>query len=529
MFDQWFKTNRGAVTSWLHDLHAHPETGFEEVRTAAFVAERLAGFGLEVATGIGGTGVVGTRRGRGASAACPGRQIGFRAELDALPMQEKADIAYRSAIDGQFHGCGHDGHTVTALAGAAQKLLGGQEDEMHRAIEVARAGEVGGGHGIGRRHQRAHPRKRHGRIAAVDAVYQTMVADWIEAAKAAGVADPAAMLAFYRQTYAELAGQQTPGARLRTAAVPGLRPSEMQGDEMLGIAWKLRRAVETLIAVFMIAMVALTFVDVIGRRLVGKPIYGANDITEHLMALVVFSGLPLVTAAAAHLTVDILDKLVMAPWMRWWRILASVLVAVVLGLLAWLFVRQGLTVSAISEVSQALRVPRAPLYFFMAASCALSAMASLVVAFAARWSIRQTPTRRKRCDYRPDRDGCGQPVRRPGAWASTRSAARARSACSCPAGPRSQPGRQTVSSPRAGATCSISLGRRRPERIRAGPLRGSIARPRRCRSTRRHRWPSGRPRHSARRRRVACEGSSHGHMKPEQREIDRLRKRIEKL
>lgn len=148
---------------------------------------------------------------------------------------------------------------------------------------------------------------------------------------------------------------------------------------MPGLAWKIRRAVETLIAVVMVAMVALTFADVIGRRLVGKPIYGANDITEHLMALVVFAGLPLVTAAGAHLTVDILDRFVMAPWMKWWRVLTSVLVAVVLGLLAWLFVRQGINATAISEVSQALRVPRAPLYYFMAASCALSALASLVI------------------------------------------------------------------------------------------------------------------------------------------------------
>lgn len=151
---------------------------------------------------------------------------------------------------------------------------------------------------------------------------------------------------------------------------------------MLGMAWKIRRAVETLIALFMVAMVALTFFDVIGRRLVGKPIYGANDITEHLMALVVFAGLPLVTAAAAHLTVDVFDKFVMAPWMKWWRILTSVLVAVVLGLLAWLFVQQALNASAISEVSQALRLPRGPLYYFMAASCALSAVAALVVAVA---------------------------------------------------------------------------------------------------------------------------------------------------
>lgn len=151
---------------------------------------------------------------------------------------------------------------------------------------------------------------------------------------------------------------------------------------MLSLAWKIRRMVETLIALFMTAMVALTFVDVIGRRLVGKPVYGANDITEHLMALVVFAGLPLVTAAAAHLTVDILDRFVMARWMKWWRVLTGLLVSGLLGLIAWLFAKQGINAGTIAEVSQALRVPRAPLYFFMAASCALSALASLVVTFA---------------------------------------------------------------------------------------------------------------------------------------------------
>lgn len=149
---------------------------------------------------------------------------------------------------------------------------------------------------------------------------------------------------------------------------------------MLPLAWKIRRGVETVMALFLLAMVALTFADVIGRRLVGKPIYGANDITEHLMALVVFAGLPLVTAAGAHLTIDLANKLVNQPWMAWWRGLVALLVTVVLAVIAWLFVKHGLNASRISEVSQALRVPRAPLYFFMALSCALSALAALIVA-----------------------------------------------------------------------------------------------------------------------------------------------------
>lgn len=150
---------------------------------------------------------------------------------------------------------------------------------------------------------------------------------------------------------------------------------------MLLMAWRIRRGVETVMALFLLAMVALTFADVIGRRIVGKPIYGANDITEHLMALVVFAGLPLVTAAGAHLTIDLADKLVNRPGMAWWRRLISVIVTGVLAGVAWLFVTHGINASRISEVSQALRVPRAPLNFFIAASCALSALAALAVAF----------------------------------------------------------------------------------------------------------------------------------------------------
>jgi TRAP-type C4-dicarboxylate transport system permease small subunit len=148
---------------------------------------------------------------------------------------------------------------------------------------------------------------------------------------------------------------------------------------MLAVAWKIRRLVETVIALFLLAMVALTFADVIGRRLVGAPIYGSNDITEHLMALVVFSGLPLVTAAGAHLTIDLMDRLIDRPGMAWWRLLVSLLVVAVLAMMAWLFVQHGLNAARIPEVSQALRIPRGALYFFMAASCALSALAALAI------------------------------------------------------------------------------------------------------------------------------------------------------
>ena len=148
---------------------------------------------------------------------------------------------------------------------------------------------------------------------------------------------------------------------------------------MQAIAWKVRWVVESLMAFFLLSMVALTFFDVIGRRLFNKPIYGSNDITEHLMALVVFSGLPLVTLAGAHLTIDLFDKFLKSPAMAWWRALTTVLIAVIFATIAWLFVKHGINASKISEMSQALRIPRGPLYFFMAVSCGLSAMAALAI------------------------------------------------------------------------------------------------------------------------------------------------------
>lgn len=119
MFATWYDAQPATSHDWLHDLHRHPETGFEEMRTAAFVADRLMDLGYVVKTGIGGTGVVGTLHGTGASKDNPGRCIAFRAELDGLLMQENADVDYASQDLQRFHGCGHDGHMVTALTAAA--------------------------------------------------------------------------------------------------------------------------------------------------------------------------------------------------------------------------------------------------------------------------------------------------------------------------------------------------------------------------------------------------------------------------
>ncbi|MBB93858.1 MAG: amidohydrolase [Rhodobacteraceae bacterium] len=104
------------MTDWRRDLHRHPEFGFEETRTSAFVADTLRGFGLEVVEGIGGTGVVGTlTRGRS------NRAIALRADMDALRISEAADHDHVSQTPGTMHACGHDGH-VAMLLGAAQML-----------------------------------------------------------------------------------------------------------------------------------------------------------------------------------------------------------------------------------------------------------------------------------------------------------------------------------------------------------------------------------------------------------------------
>jgi hippurate hydrolase len=108
---------QGELTAWRRELHAHPELAFEEVRTAAFVAERLRAFGVdEVHTSIARTGVVGVLRAGGGSGS-----IGLRADMDALPIAEETGLAHASTAPGRMHACGHDGHT-TMLLGAARYL-----------------------------------------------------------------------------------------------------------------------------------------------------------------------------------------------------------------------------------------------------------------------------------------------------------------------------------------------------------------------------------------------------------------------
>jgi len=105
------------MTAWRHDIHAHPETAFEETRTAARVAELLESFGIAVERGVAKTGVIGTLKGSAPGA----RAIALRADMDALHVHEKNGFGHASRNQGRMHACGHDGHT-TMLLGAARYL-----------------------------------------------------------------------------------------------------------------------------------------------------------------------------------------------------------------------------------------------------------------------------------------------------------------------------------------------------------------------------------------------------------------------
>jgi len=123
-----------------HDIHAHPELGFAEHRTARVIADALRTAGLEVHEGIGGTGVVGVLR-HGSSS----RTVGLRADMDALPIDEKTGLPYASRHEGCFHGCGHDGH-VAMLLGAAQALAAdpsGIDGTVHFIFQPAEEGQGG--------------------------------------------------------------------------------------------------------------------------------------------------------------------------------------------------------------------------------------------------------------------------------------------------------------------------------------------------------------------------------------------------
>ena len=114
--------------SLRRDFHAHPELGFHEVRTAGIVARELTALGLEVHTGVGGTGVVAILEG-----AKPGPVVLIRADMDALPIHEETGAPYASQNPGVMHACGHDGHTAVLLT--VTKMLNAHRSELAGTVK----------------------------------------------------------------------------------------------------------------------------------------------------------------------------------------------------------------------------------------------------------------------------------------------------------------------------------------------------------------------------------------------------------
>jgi amidohydrolase len=133
------------VVTWRRDLHQNPELGNREFRTSKLVAAHLEALGLEVRTGIAHTGVVGVLRG-----GRPGPVIALRADMDGLPVTERADVPFRSTVTteyrgeqvGVMHACGHDGHTAI-LMGAAEVLAGMRKELPGTVLFVFQPAEEG--------------------------------------------------------------------------------------------------------------------------------------------------------------------------------------------------------------------------------------------------------------------------------------------------------------------------------------------------------------------------------------------------
>ena len=128
------------ATEWRRTIHANPGLMFNVEETASFVVEKLREFGVdEIVTGLGKTGVVGLIKGK-----IPGRTIGLRADMDALPMSEQTGKPYASKNPGKMHACGHDGHTAM-LMGAAKYLAETRNFAGNVAVIFQPAEEGGGG------------------------------------------------------------------------------------------------------------------------------------------------------------------------------------------------------------------------------------------------------------------------------------------------------------------------------------------------------------------------------------------------
>src|SRR5262245_40245942 len=138
-------TIESKLIAWRRDIHQHPELGDQETRTSALVANHLKSLGLDVQTGVARTGVVGILKG-----GKPGRTVALRADMDALPVQEPAGLAFASKAKSQYegkevpvmHACGHDAHTAMLMA-AAEVLAGMKAELTGTAVFIFQPAEEG--------------------------------------------------------------------------------------------------------------------------------------------------------------------------------------------------------------------------------------------------------------------------------------------------------------------------------------------------------------------------------------------------
>ena len=212
------------VVAWRRDIHEHPELGMSETRTAALVAAHLRGLGMEVRTGVGGTGVIGVLRG-----GKPGKVVALRADMDALPVTEMVDLPFKSRVRaewngqqvGVMHACGHDNH-VSILMGTAEVLAGMKAQIPGTVVFIFQPAEEGPGGAL--------PMIREGALEnpKVDAIFGLHV--WPGPAGSLFVR-PGATMAAGNNLEIKVRGKQTHGA----APWGGVDPIVVGAQIVLGL------------------------------------------------------------------------------------------------------------------------------------------------------------------------------------------------------------------------------------------------------------------------------------------------------
>jgi TRAP-type C4-dicarboxylate transport system permease small subunit len=181
------------------------------------------------------------------------------------------------------------------------------------------------------------------------------------------------------------------GAREEAAPGHGSPPADSQFDTLfpgrLG-AWA-GRVLGTVAALVLFAMMVLTFVDVTGRKLLTRPVYGAYEITEFLMGTLIFCALPLVTAREGHVTIDVLDHLVPTWFARWQRVVVGAISTAALAFVAWRLWELSASHTRTHEVTMTLHIPHGPFSRAFAVMSALAAVACLVIVWGYLSGARQ--------------------------------------------------------------------------------------------------------------------------------------------